>query len=88
MQIGDTPENLRERVRPVLAAGKEVGLRMAIIARHTRKEAIRSALPLNPSGPSLTYWLGAVNAYGPATVYLVGSPQDLADVFMEYKKLE
>jgi len=43
MQIGDTPENLRENVGPVLAAGKEVGLRMAIIARPTREKAIRAA---------------------------------------------
>ena len=43
MQIADTPEKLRESVQPVLAAGKEVGLRMAVIARPTREEAVRAA---------------------------------------------
>ena len=31
MRMGDTPENLRDSNQRVLAAGKEVGLRMAII---------------------------------------------------------
>lgn len=121
MLIGNTPEKLRESVRPVLAAGKEVGLRMAIICRPTREEAIRSAHDLIQGlDPALreksgeqqfvngsdsisfktTYetaatvewlspniWLGAVSTHGPATVCLVGSPEELADAFMEYKKI-
>lgn len=121
MQIGDTPENLRETVRPVLAAGREVGLRMAIIARRTREEAVRSAYDLvqglGPSQreqqrerrfvsdsdsvsfkakyeaaartewPEPYLWLGAVNTHGPATVCLVGSSEELADAFIEYKKI-
>ena len=43
MRLADTPENLRSSVLPVLAAGKEVGLRMSIIARPTREEAVRAA---------------------------------------------
>lgn len=121
MQIGDTPENLRERIRPVLAAGKEVGLRMAIIARPTREEAVRSAHNLvrgldssfhegsreqqfvngsdsvsfkakyaaaaKTEWPKPYLWMGAVGTHGPATVCLVGSPQELANAFMEYKKI-
>ncbi len=121
MQIGDTPENLRERVRPVLAAGKEAGLRMAVIARPTREQAIQAAYDLvqglDPSQreqarekqfvnksdsvsfkakyeaaarsewPTPYLWLGGLSAFGPATVCLVGSPQDLADAFMEYKQI-
>jgi len=121
MQIGDTPENLRESVQPVLAAGKEVGLRMAIIARPTHEEAIQAAhnlvQELDPSlrekqkeqqfvrgsdsisikatyataarveWPKPYLWMGAVNTHGPATVCLVGSPEEVADAIMEYKKL-
>ena len=46
MRLADTPENLRSSVPPVLAAGKEVGLRMSIIARPTREEAVRAAYQL------------------------------------------
>jgi alkanesulfonate monooxygenase len=121
MQIGDAPENLRESVRPVLAAGKEVGLRLAVISRPTREEAVQAAHNLIQGlGPSLReqsrekqfvngsdsvsfkakyaaagqtewpkpyLWLGAVSAFGPATVCLVGSPQDLVEAFMEYRSI-
>jgi alkanesulfonate monooxygenase len=41
--MADTPENLGPSIEPVIAAGKEVGLRMAVIVRATRKEAVRAA---------------------------------------------
>ena len=43
MRLVDTPENLKMRIAPVLAANKEVGLRMSIIARGTREESRRAA---------------------------------------------
>jgi alkanesulfonate monooxygenase len=46
MRLADTPENLRSSVAPVRAAGKEVGLRMSIIARPTREEAVCAAYEL------------------------------------------
>ncbi len=46
MRLADTPENLRSSIRPVLDAGKEVGLRMSIISRPTREEAVRAAYTL------------------------------------------
>jgi alkanesulfonate monooxygenase len=46
MRLADTPENLKESIAPVLAAEKEVGLRMSIIARPTREEAVRAAYQL------------------------------------------
>jgi alkanesulfonate monooxygenase len=46
MRLADTPEHLRSSIAPVLAAGKEVGLRMSIIARPTREEAVRAAYEL------------------------------------------
>jgi alkanesulfonate monooxygenase len=121
MRMGDTPENVREGALRVLASGKQVGLRMAIIARPTREEAVAAAHHLVETlDPSLgarqneeefvrrsdsvsiknTYelagktewpkpylWMGAVRTHGPATVCLVGSPQELADAFMEYKRI-
>ena len=121
MRMGDTPENLRDSNQRVLAAGKEVGLRMAIISRPTRDAAIRDARALiedldpvaaetkrerdfvkNSDSVSIKavyrqaaetewlssyLWMGAVRTHGPATVCLVGSPEDLADAFMEYKKV-
>jgi alkanesulfonate monooxygenase len=43
MQIADAPEKLRPQILPALAAGIEVGLRLSIIARPTREEAIGAA---------------------------------------------
>jgi len=43
MRIGDAPEKVRPQILPALKAGIEVGLRMAIIARPTREEAIDAA---------------------------------------------
>lgn len=41
--LGDTPENLRARVRSTLEQGIEVGLRFSIIARPSREEALEAA---------------------------------------------
>ena len=46
MRLADTPENLKVSVAPVLAAEKEVGLRMSIIARGSREEALHAAYGL------------------------------------------
>src|SRR5215470_2581130 len=43
MRMGDTPDSLGASIGPVLAAGKEVGLRMSIIVRPTREEAVAAA---------------------------------------------
>jgi alkanesulfonate monooxygenase len=46
MRLADTPENLKVSVAPVLAAEKEVGLRMSIIARASREDAVQAACRL------------------------------------------
>jgi alkanesulfonate monooxygenase len=46
MRLADAPENLKPSIAPVLAAGKEVGLRASIIARPKREEAVRAAYGL------------------------------------------
>jgi alkanesulfonate monooxygenase len=43
MRLADTPENLKASIAPVLEVGKEVGLRMSVIARATREEALHAA---------------------------------------------
>jgi alkanesulfonate monooxygenase len=43
MRMGDRPENLAPSIEPALAAGKDVGLRMSVVVRPTREEAVRAA---------------------------------------------
>ena len=43
MRLPDTPEKIKADAQPVLAAGKEVGLRLSIFSRKTKKEAIEAA---------------------------------------------
>lgn len=43
LRLGDSPERLRAEILPALEAGIEVGLRMAVIARPTRAEAVAAA---------------------------------------------
>jgi alkanesulfonate monooxygenase len=43
MVIADTPENLRHKISPVLDQGKEVGIRLSVITRRSREEAVRAA---------------------------------------------
>ena len=121
MRMGDTPENLRESNQKVLSTGKEIGLRMAVIARPTHDEAVQAAHELVASldqslqeshkesefvkksdsvsikaiyrmadeneWPAPYLWRGAVRTHGPATVCMVGSPEELACAFMEYKQI-
>jgi alkanesulfonate monooxygenase len=46
MRIADAPEKVRGEILPALKAGVEVGMRMAIIARPSREEAVRAASSL------------------------------------------
>jgi alkanesulfonate monooxygenase len=46
MRIADAPEKVRGEILPALKAGVEVGMRMAIIARPSREEAVRAAASL------------------------------------------
>jgi len=120
MRLADAPERLESSIQPVLAAGKEVGLRMCVICRSTREEAVRAALQL-VSGLDLgkndkalerdfmrksdsvsirqayeladTEWLtpwlwtGAVRTHGGPAITVVGSPEEVASAFIEYKKI-
>lgn len=46
MQLAEPPEKMRDAASAVLAAGKEAGLRVYIIARATRDEALQAAQAL------------------------------------------
>jgi alkanesulfonate monooxygenase len=52
MRFGDSPDRLRDQIAPVLAAGKEVGLRLSVIARSTRREALDAAAALLAGAPA------------------------------------
>jgi alkanesulfonate monooxygenase len=44
--MGDAPQALAPRIRPVLDRGTEVGVRLGVVARPTREEAVRAAYAL------------------------------------------
>jgi len=46
MRIAETPAKVRGQIQPALTAGIEVGMRMGIIARPSREEAVRAAYSL------------------------------------------
>lgn len=46
MRLADTPANLEPDAKTVLAAGKEVGVRVCVICRPTREAAVRAAYEL------------------------------------------
>jgi alkanesulfonate monooxygenase len=54
MQLGDTLQNIKSKIQPILAKGKAAGLRFSIIARATNQEAIAVASQLQTE--SMQYW--------------------------------
>jgi alkanesulfonate monooxygenase len=114
VRLIDTPEKLQPLVAPFREKGVEVCLRLCVVCRPTREEALEAAAALLPSeeierqerrilssSDSKTLkdalaaaddvgwmnrhlWAGLVPYYGSS---LVGSPQDLAEAFLEYRKI-
>lgn len=117
LRLIDTPENLSPMVSRFRECGVEVSLRLCIICRPTREEAIAVAKAMLPdeeigreergilsSSDSQTLhqalaaaddvgwlnrnlWAGLVPYYGSSAMTLLGSPQELAEVFLEYKRI-
>jgi alkanesulfonate monooxygenase len=117
LRLIDTPEKLAPIVRPFRQRGVEVCLRLCVICRPTRAEAIEAAASLLPSeqigreersiltqSDSQTLkqalaaadnvgWLnrnltaGLVPYYGSSAMTLLGSPEELAKIFLEYKRI-
>jgi alkanesulfonate monooxygenase len=118
LRAADNPEKLRPTVARVRAHGLEVCLRMCVLCRPTRDEAISAAQSLLPPGNISTeeritarkddsqmyreaalmsdqgdhwltrsLWKGLVPHYGPVWITLLGTAEDLAEAFLEYKRL-
>ncbi len=117
LRLIDTPEKLASMVSDVRERGVEVCLRLCVICRPTREEAIEAAEALLPSeeigreerrilteSDSQTLkqalaladnvgWLnrnltaGLVPYYGSSAMTLLGSPEELAKIFLEYKRI-
>jgi len=117
LRLIDTPEKLRPVVAPFREQGVEVCLRLCVVCRRTREEALAAAHALLPDedigrqergiltrGDSQTYkqalaaadnvgwmnrslWAGLVPYYGSSAITLVGTPEELAEAFLEYKQI-
>ena len=117
LRLIDTPEKLSGAVAHFRGRGVEVCLRLCVICRSSREEAVEAAMSMLPdeeisrkersiltSSDSQTLkqalaaadrggwmnrnlWAGLVPYYGSSAITLLGSPQELADIFLEYKRI-
>jgi alkanesulfonate monooxygenase len=114
LRVADTPEKLQPTIARARARGLRVCLRLGLICKPTRAEAVAAAEALLPenrdenttrlkndsqmysegaaragSGHWLSpcLWTGLVPHYGPVWTTLLGSPDDLANAFLAYKKI-
>jgi alkanesulfonate monooxygenase len=117
LRLIDTPEALAPLVARTRQRGVEVCLRLGLICRPTREEAIRAAEAMLPDeeigrrergilagsesetlkGALATadsvgwmnrhLWAGLVPYYGSSAITLLGSPRELAEAFLEYKRI-
>ena len=118
LRVADAPEKLEPSVARVRESGLEVCLRMAVLCRPTRGEALSVAESLLPELKALkekksmtvkddsqmyreattvadrgnhwlthSLWTGMVPYCGPVWTTLLGTPEDLAEAFLEYKKI-
>lgn len=112
----DTPEKLAPKVAQMKALGIEVGLRLGIICRPTREQAIEviegisrythdkqrlAQMPARADSQmfregmavakdawlSDTIWAGFVPVCNPVWTTLVGTPEQLTEAFMAYKRI-
>ena len=117
LRLIDTPDKLRPLVARIREHGVEVCLRLCVVCRPTREEALAAARALLPdeeigrqergilaSSDSQTLkqalavaddvgwlnqylWAGLVPYYGSSSITLVGTPEELAAAFLEYKRI-
>lgn len=118
LRLIDTPENLSDIVARTREQGVEVCLRLGLICRETRAQAIQAAQMLLPTDIAIsreertrlntsdsktlrgalasaddigwlsdTIWAGLVPHYGSSAITLVGSKQEVADAFLEFKRI-
>jgi alkanesulfonate monooxygenase len=114
LRVIDTPEKLQPVVARVRACGVRVCLRLGLICKPTREEAVNVAESLLPKdkqerttrlkddsqmykeGAGVTsdaHWLnrslfaGLAPHYGPVWTTLLGTPREIADAFLAYKRI-
>ena len=116
LRVAEDPAKLAPVVARARARGIGVCLRLCLLCRPTRDEAIAVAESLLPddkrestttskddsqmyreggrvNGANGSHWLnrslwtGLVPHYGPVWTTLLGSPQDLAEMFLEYERI-
>jgi alkanesulfonate monooxygenase len=117
LRLIDTPEKLRPLVGRYREKRVEVSLRLCVICRSTREEAIAAATAMLPNEEigkeergilarsdsqtlkqalaaadnigwmNQNLWAGLVPYYGSSSITLLGSPQELAESFLEYKRI-
>jgi alkanesulfonate monooxygenase len=117
LRLINTPEALAPLVARTRERGVEVCLRLALICRPTREQAIEAAQSMLPdeeigqrerkilaNSDSQTLqgalatadtvgwlnrqlWAGLVPFYGSSAITLLGSPREVADAFLEYKRI-
>jgi len=113
LRVAEDPAKIAPVVARARARGVGVCLRLCLLCRSTREEAIevaRSLLPDDSAESTVTLkddsqmyreggqmtnghwlnrslWTGLVPHYGPVWTTLLGSPQDLADAFLEYERI-
>lgn len=118
LRLGEAPEKLRDEAAVLRGQGVEVGVRLSLIARPSREEALAAAAALLAEGgegwvrevfvrgsdsesirdafarasdaahwPTPWLWTGAVASRGPSAVCLVGTPDEIADAILEYRRV-
>jgi alkanesulfonate monooxygenase len=114
LRVIDTPEKLQPAVARMRERGIGVCLRLGLMCRPTREEAVSAVEALLPEDrretttalkdDSLMYtegaavkddahwlnrslWAGLVPHYGPVWTTLLGSPEELAEAFLAYKRI-
>lgn len=117
LRLIDTPEKLSPMVERNREFGIEVSLRLSVICRPTREEALQAAATLKKDTSAVDQirtfvknsdsqflkdaletseqnewlndhlWAGLVPSFGPSTISLVGTPEELAQAFMDYKRI-
>lgn len=113
LRVAEDPVKLAPVVERARARGIGVCLRLCLLCRPTREEAIRVAESLLPEDRAestttlkddsqmyregangngahwlnRSLWTGLVPHYGPVWTTLLGSPQELAEMFLEYERI-
>ncbi len=115
LRVIDSPEALAPHIEIASAGGIEVGLRLNVVCRETKAEAIRAAQSLQADDATIEQvrrfllksdskvfkdslsnaddygwltdylWAGLVPSYGPSAITIVGTPEEVASAFFEYK---